>query len=90
MKKKAPTANRLRDWAEAIKEGRNSNPPPDRPKLLLEAADEIDRLRAERDEARRSTCQLMAEIAKVIQAKEVDPVKLAHARGWQCFSPKRR
>ena len=42
------------------------------------AADEIERLRAERDEARRMVCGLDADIME-------DQVEYAKHRGWDCF-----
>ena len=43
-----------------------------------EAADEIERLRDERDEARRMVCGLDADIME-------DQVEYAKHRGWDCF-----
>jgi len=45
---------------------------------LREAADEIERLREERDEARRMVCGLDADIME-------DQVEYARHRGWNCF-----
>ena len=43
-------------------------------RMLLDAADEIERLRKERDEARREVCNATAH-----------PEMEAHERGWDCF-----
>ena len=45
-----------------------------------EAADEIERLRAERDEARREICENVAAISASVNAKQ-----WAQERGWDCF-----
>ena len=62
----------MRLWADAI----------------TEAADEIERLRAERDEARREVCKLEAELpedrVRVWNAAR-SPNDLAAKRGWDCF-----
>lgn len=46
--------------------------------ICQEAADEIERLRAERDEARRMVCGLDADIME-------DQHEYAKHRGWDCF-----
>lgn len=46
----------------------------------FEAADEIERLRAERDEARQRYCFAMAEHGEQAEAKQ-----LATDEGWDCF-----
>jgi hypothetical protein len=46
--------------------------------IFDEAADEIERLRAERDEARRMVCGLDADIME-------DQIEYAKHRGWDCF-----
>ena len=48
------------------------------PYLCAAAADEIERLRKERDEARRMVCGLDADIME-------DQVEYAKHRGWDCF-----
>ena len=48
---------------------------------LITAADEIERLRAERDEARRMVCSLKA--ASVTQAFPREHFATIH--GWDCF-----
>ena len=45
---------------------------------LRDAADEIERLRAERDEARRMVCGLDADIME-------DQIEYAKHRGWDCY-----
>lgn len=45
-----------------------------------EAADEIERLRAERDEARREICENVAAISASVNAKQ-----WAQERGWDCY-----
>lgn len=54
-------------------------------KILHEAADEIERLRAERDEARREVCS-MNETG--LRMNESDKRREAKRRGWQCFKEK--
>lgn len=57
-------------------------------KRWLEAADEIERLRAERDEARRWVCQLLASPDSVMHlAKPGNGTKsdFAAEQGWDCF-----
>jgi hypothetical protein len=44
-----------------------------------EAADEIERLRAERDEARREIAH------RVFVSGGLRPAELAESRGWDCF-----
>ena len=50
-------------------------------KLLHEAADEIERLRAERDEARQRYCFAMAEHGEEAEARQT-----ANEEGWDCFN----
>jgi uncharacterized coiled-coil DUF342 family protein len=50
------------------------------PSIMLEAADEIERLRKERDEARREICKNVAAISASMNAKQ-----WAQERGWDCF-----
>ena len=50
--------------------------------LTWEAADEIERLRAERDEARREVCS-MNETG--LRMNESDKKREAKRRGWDCF-----
>lgn len=46
-----------------------------------EAADEIERLRAERDEARRDWCRLWART----DGRSLAPTQAARLRKWECF-----
>ncbi len=48
--------------------------------LTTESADEIERLRAERDEARRDVCEYTALLNSRASMEEV-----AEQRGWDCF-----
>ena len=58
-----------------------------RPAILVEAADEIERLRAERDQARREWCIQSIEAQKGNRAPvELLAKKLAEdVRGWDCW-----
>jgi hypothetical protein len=47
-------------------------------KVVRDAADEIERLRAERDEARQEVCRMAT-------AHHGDPQAIACERGWSCF-----
>ena len=50
------------------------------PSIMLEAADAIERLRAERDEARREVCEW-------VEMDEATSARVeAELRGWDCFS----
>ena len=49
----------------------------------LKAADEIEQLRKERDEARREICKNVAAISASMNAKQ-----WAQERGWDCFKEK--
>lgn len=52
------------------------------PTMFSEAADEIERLREERDEARREVCKLTG---GWITRYGQEPQRLAIERGWDCF-----
>ena len=52
------------------------------PSIMLDAADEIERLRKERDEARREVCQFRS-TSYPHDMKEV--YEIADSRGWDCF-----
>ena len=65
---------RLRLWAEGVKRQRGIVPAV----AIREAADEIELLRTERDEARREVCEF--EIVNMKQAYEY-----ATHRGWDCY-----
>ena len=61
-------------------------------KLMREAADEIERLRKERDEARRSCCEYAAIIDGADTADGMESgrfyeiaMKYMKDRGWDCF-----
>ena len=55
--------------------------------LVSEAADEIERLRGERDEARRKCCEFVAEerARNLPLGIEQTPQDVADAMGWDCF-----
>ena len=58
------------------------------PSIMLAAADEIEQLRKERDEARREVCQLQAELPEdrlVFWNAARLPKDTAAKRGWDCF-----
>ena len=48
-------------------------------KVVLAAADEIERLRKERDEARREICRM------VFASGGIRPAEYAKTIGWDCF-----
>ena len=54
------------------------------PSIMLEAADEIERLRKQRDEARREVCEWV-EMDKATSARVE-----AELRGWDCFKEDRK
>jgi hypothetical protein len=53
--------------------------------LMRQAADEIERLRAERDEARREVCFLVSE-SDVYNHISTSPEDVAEEYGWNCFN----
>ena len=58
--------------------------------LMVQAADEIERLRAERDEARREVCVAREALIRLMTHGNVAvPQEAMHqaakARGWDCF-----
>jgi hypothetical protein len=63
--------NRLRQNSECLA-----------PSIMLAAADEIERLRKERDEARREVCQFRS-TSYPHDMKEV--YEIADSRGWDCY-----
>lgn len=76
---------RLRDYHATVSEA-----PPYYRELTQAAADEIERLRKERDEARRSVCSLFCtatnlwRIGKPV-ARPSDIAEYAKIQGWDCF-----
>ena len=65
------------------------------PSIMLEAADTIERLTAERDDARQESCVLLSTIqdleaaiplGTVVNSIGDTPTDLAKKRGWDCFS----
>lgn len=68
------TVNRLRIWADGMEKQTNVVVSV----LMTEAADEIERLRKERDEARMDICELIAYNGRT-------PEDMARERGWDCF-----
>jgi hypothetical protein len=54
--------------------------------IMIDSALEIERLRAERDEARRDWCRLWGHT----QGRNVAPTQAARLRAWDCFSRKTR
>ena len=56
------------------------------PSIMLAAADEIERLRAERDEARRMWCEA-SPVGNSLSVNDMDRRARAEAtrRGWDCF-----
>ena len=54
-------------------------------KLLHEAADEIERLRKQRDEARQEVCVAYCDRIGVILCGDTTPQDYAKQRGWDCF-----
>lgn len=79
--------NRLRLWAENMHGQKSSVIAV----VIAEAADEIERLRAERDEARRSVCEMSIQLGGVyrrIGGKVVEvttPDGCAEIMRWDCF-----
>jgi hypothetical protein len=64
-----------------------------RPNLLTDAADAIERLTAERDEARRQFCELMsADYGDAHLHDDIGeiPRKIASGFGWDCFKEDRK
>ena len=49
--------------------------------LCREAADEIERLRKERDEARRQLCSWEADRSRIVESS----IDVANRYGWDCF-----
>ena len=53
-------------------------------RLLLDSVEEIERLRAERDEARREVCQMKGTVRWNHYFPHFDPKGYAENRGWDC------
>lgn len=53
--------------------------------ICREAANDIERLRAERDEARREVCDRVATPRYHIYIPISTAKRYAHERGWDCF-----
>jgi hypothetical protein len=49
------------------------------PSIMLEAADTIERLREERDDARRELCH------EIFTNGGLEPSRYARYRGWDCY-----
>lgn len=52
---------------------------------IYKASDEIERLRAERDEARREICLLRASTTNATQTISAEMEEYARSRTWECF-----
>jgi hypothetical protein len=76
---------RLRLWAENMHGQKSSVIAV----VMAEAADEIERLRKERDEARRMWCEA-APVGNSLSVDDMDRRARAEAkrRGWDCFKEK--
>jgi hypothetical protein len=86
-------ATRLRRLADTRRRGHSVHPD-----VLREAANAIDNLTAERDEARRSLCRVES-ACRTVTVEEwcrkdldgltkwipVEPERVAFERGWDCF-----
>ena len=84
MSDKQDIVEQLRSWSEQLKSlsrwtsGKLKFP--QRITLIGEAADEIERLRKERNEARQMYCRAIPENCDEHEAR-----KIAWERGWDCF-----
>jgi hypothetical protein len=82
-------AARLRDFAARICSVRGDTNLDNKAVLARAAADEIERLRAERDEARRENCRmavdLYADESLEDETLEDAAMILAERKGWDCF-----
>lgn len=72
---------RMRFWSKT----RNDNPTAWNLDCAA-AADEITRLRAERDEARREICKRISTTRWHPQFPLMSEIEYAEARGWDCFN----
>ena len=83
MSDKQDIVEQLRSWSEQLKSlsrwtsGKLKFP--QRITLIGEAADEIERLRAERDEARRMCCLFQSRLLGS------EPLWWSRKQGWDCF-----
>ena len=75
---------RLRDWASCICTVNTSVTPGSKARMAREAADEIERLRKERDEARRWFC-FEARRASDGKNSETRAREIAEMFFWDCF-----
>ena len=84
---RADIVERLRDWAATIcmVRGMGGDVPASKSRMALEAADEIERTRAERDAARRELCMVIAGKCGKSAFVSGDAVEEARRRGWHCF-----
>jgi hypothetical protein len=54
--------------------------------VVWNAADEIERLRRERDEARREICEMLEHLAEMLERDAgFSAQRQAASRGWDCF-----
>ena len=53
--------------------------------MFTESADEIERLRAERDEARQEICESHCDSLGVVLGSHITPQDYAQRRGWDCY-----
>ena len=70
----------LRAWASTICSIRGDATPGRKSQMVRAAADEIERLRAERDEARQMYCNAMTDHCEEHEARQI-----AREQGWDCF-----
>ena len=92
---KSDIVQRLRDWADTICTLNNHVPLSSKAKMAIDAADEIDRLRAElaaaikqRDEARLEWCYMESYVRNECGMEPTDLPSIAAERGWDCFAEK--
>lgn len=95
---KCDIVQRLRDWAYTICTVNSHVPPSSKAQMARDAADEIERLRADlaaaikqRDEARENLRDACEEIAMRVNSHSMLSTNqtaeyIAAERGWQCFA----
>jgi hypothetical protein len=83
MSEKIDIVRRLRLEANAMREF-STYASREYSRLLLDSAEEIERLRAERDEARREVCQMKGTVRCNHYFPHFDPKGYAENRGWDC------